>query len=901
MQVARREFGPLFLALLTLVSGGQAVAQPPLNIVHPLPPSPPWLEGYQLRWPVRVLGEAGKQEAQSVIVSLPTGGWLRPDASDLVVQAANGQLLPALVRSHDPAGETIVQFKRSGNEPWYWVYGANPKAAPGPKVDPQADAAFREGIVLEVRAWTGQELSDWVKVRAGLEKSEQVLANAIVTEMVQNCNPARPAEPQNFAASYRGHFTIKKDGTYRFVVNADDAAFLFIDGFKVFERPGRNTPLGAVKVKELDKLAGKVDLKAGTHAFEVHHVVGANPQARGTCALLWSTPEQPKFAFLPPTACVDPLYARVAATERPNGSLAPSFVHGVDDTLEATGLKLLLVRFEAQGPDDRFDWDFGDGTTGSGRSVVHVYFQEGDHEVTLQAGSGMPPYRRRVNVWAEPGETSPLSLALAVEALEAMPWQKLDSARLRQMYTFLAACAEPTRWALLDKVAQHLLAQKDLDLDTRAHLVASRLEALTQLGRAAEALKLAEVVKGDFAKTPALQVRLLLEVAALHQYHYKDAAAASKIYKAILDEHGRTEHPNLRLAAVRWGDLCAESGDLARASEIYRVAGTLGGEKLMGGAVTDASTRGALLRIAEQKLKEKDMPAARQLLEKLDLEYPGRRLDGFYCFLRAELDRHSGHYDEALRHYEMIFKLPQWAGYRDRAAFGIADCYQRQGELEKALRWFGELKEAHPRFAEERKVSETEKLLRERLERVKAAAARGSAETAFFKGYETGFEEDEPTSFGKHAGCAVVQAPGMKGPGAVLLDTYPRDLNGYDLVFPLTGLAPEGWYWVEFWYRDELWPWPPAGTGPHLHLYLNGQTAAKPVTTLRYNFDRNAFHRWHKVGLKIKAPPAQDCELLVRYVQITGAMLIDRLSIRPVTDRQIDALTSFYEGSTRSP
>src|SRR5262249_56766608 len=113
--------------------------------------------------------------------------------------------------------------------------------------------------------------------------------------------------------------------------------------------------------------------------------------------------------------------------------------------------------------------------------------------------------------------------------------------------------------------------------------------------------------------------------------------AASCIYKAILDEHKRVEHPNLRVAAIRWGDLFAETGDLVRAAETYRVAATLGGEKFSGTA-SDAS-RGALLRIAEQKLRAGDIHATRQLLEKLELEYPGRRLDGLYCFLRAESDR----------------------------------------------------------------------------------------------------------------------------------------------------------------------------------------------------------------------------------------------------------------------
>src|SRR5262249_2582223 len=154
-----------------------------------------------------------------------------------------------------------------------------------------------------------------------------------------------------------------------------------------------------------------------------------------------------------------------------------------------------------------------------------------------------------------PGEASPLSLGRAVKTLEDMEWKKLSAGTVRELFTFLTICEQPNRWKLLDQVAQHLLEQKENNLDFKNQLYAARLEALAHLGKAAEALKLAEQVRPQFKKTPVLEVRLQLAVAAIHQDHLKDAAAASKIYKAILDEHSRTEHPFLRLAGIRWGDL----------------------------------------------------------------------------------------------------------------------------------------------------------------------------------------------------------------------------------------------------------------------------------------------------------------------------------------------------------
>ncbi len=541
--------------------------------------------------------------------------------------------------------------------------------------------------------------------------------------------------------------------------------------------------------------------------------------------MAWKTPEQPKFALVPPSALVHPLYARVTAAERPDGSAAGIFSQGIDDTLESAGLKLFLVKFEADGA-GQANWDFGDGTTGTGRSPAHVYFKEGDYTVSLNAGAGLPPFKRRVRIWPEPGDSSPLSLAAAVDAIAAMEWQKLDTGRIREIFAYLNICEQPNRWPLLDQVAQHLLLQKDNDLENRVQFITARMDALTQQGKAAEALKLGEQAAADFAKTPVLQVRLQLAAAAIYQYHHKDAATASKIYKAILDEHKRVEHPNLRLAGVRWGDLFAESGDLVRASETYRIAATLGGEKFSGSAQTEATTRGALMRIAEQKLKAGEIQATRQLLERVELEYPGRRLDGLYCFLRAETDRHAGRYEGALRHYEMIFKLPQWAGYRDRASYGLADSYWRMGELDKSLKWYKHMKEAFPKFYEEKKGDAVEKLIEGRLARIKAAKTPGDA---FFKGFRTGFEPEEREWFGQLPGFPVVRSPGLEGPHALLIDTYPHEIGGLvDYLRPLKNLTAGSTYWVEIWYRDIIRPAPPAAHQiAFIHTRLIADTKAK--------------------------------------------------------------------------
>ena len=264
------------LSSLLLLALAAPLAPAKINAVQPLPEkTPAWLDGYRVRWPLRLIGDPAKQTSQTVITSLPTGGWLKPDASDLAIQTAAGELLPVNVLSHDPAGETIVQFPRKANEAWYWAYGIH--AAPKPTAKPPV---MQEGLTVEVREWAGDDLKDWATVRTGLQKSETVIGNAVVPDIVQTTNPARPGDIRKFAASYRGFLKIDKAGVYRFFANADDAVFLFIDGFKVFERAGSNKKLvGNVPV---NKIGNDVELKAGVHPIEVHHVLGNNPDAVGT-------------------------------------------------------------------------------------------------------------------------------------------------------------------------------------------------------------------------------------------------------------------------------------------------------------------------------------------------------------------------------------------------------------------------------------------------------------------------------------------------------------------------------------------------------------------------------------------------------------------------------------------
>src|SRR5436190_863892 len=122
---------------------------------------------------------------------------------------------PVTVLSHDPKGTTLIQFPRRGDGAWYYAY-AVAKDAPKNATPSSSGDDLKEGIAVEIRRWAGDDLNDWATVREGLTSSDNVIGNAVVSEIVENCNPVRPNDPRNYASSYRGFLNIPTDGVYRF-------------------------------------------------------------------------------------------------------------------------------------------------------------------------------------------------------------------------------------------------------------------------------------------------------------------------------------------------------------------------------------------------------------------------------------------------------------------------------------------------------------------------------------------------------------------------------------------------------------------------------------------------------------------------------------------------------------
>lgn len=843
--------------------------------------SPSWIPGYRVRFPIRLTGDYAnpKTRTRSVVAQIPAAGYLRADGGDLLVQSADGTRIPARVISHNPLGDTLVQFLReTGDDPMYWVYAGNPTA-------PAVDAPLiEEGLSVEFRDWEGESLSSWASVVAGLRKSPKVTSNGWVDKIAQNGNGGRPDNPRSFVASYRGWLRIEQQETYKFYVGADDAAFLFIDGERVFEQAGGFR----YSVKIPASAWVEVPLKEGLHSVEMHHVTGGDV-TRGGCGFYVKTDGPLKkltASWVPPEMFSQATLADVTGLEAAPDQNAATFVWGIDDTLTAPGINLHLARFEAHGKvenPNHIQWDFGDGTKGAGRSPTHVYFSGGDFTVSMSA-PGIPTVSKRVYLWAAPAPTSPFSLARAVELLTNDEWLQWEPPRINLLFDFLTVSEQTNRWPLIEKIGLHLLDQPNLDPKRRVLLHTTLVEAAARQGRSEEALVRIDAALAAAGKLASLQVSVLLKSADTHWKLLKNPNEASRLYEKITTEYRGLEVPAVREAAIHWGDLYAEAGDLVQASERYKLAKNLGGEAFAATGQTEAIQRGAQLRIAEQKLKSGDVRATRLLLQKIELNFPEQKLEGLFRLMRAETERIAGRYEDAIEHYELLLRLRQWSGLRDRAIHGLADCAYRRRDFKTAAEWFQRLRDSFPGYFDSQKLHPLYALAKERADN----ASRSDP----FAGFSTGFEPQEAVSDARNPRLVFTKALGIEGPTVVTSRfLYQRELHDF---------PPGASCWVEFWYRKPLSTI--TSFAMNLSAYEGSEvTPAKKTTELLVAMDRSGYGQWRKAASQIRLPVSSDAVLKLELVWNQSPIHIDGLKILPIGDRENDSLRNFIESGDAEP
>lgn len=744
---------------------------------------------------------------------------------------------------------------------------------------------FREGMTVEYRKWEGDTLGEWAVVFDGLNQSSTITDNAVVGGIFSFGKLFRNSTPRDFSASYRGYLKIDEPGIYSFFVNSDDTAFLFINGYLVDSRVGSNTQVrGRFPVYSL---GSDMQLDAGVHTIEVHQIVGNNPRANGGLMLLWIPPSASTWAFVPESAYPRSLLAVPIAVSAADGKPLAVIRGGLDQVLRTDGVILYGVRLEATGADvgddKELQWEFADGTVRRGRSVRHLFFAEGDTPVSLKSHPDVPPYRSIVHVVADDNPVNPHALAETVATIEAMEVTSLEVTQLNDLFHFLRLSRQSNRWLATARVARELLNRDGLDPAYRVLLYCSLMQALAHQGLESEAIALIDDAMAAAAGVRTLQARVRLAIADMYRDVMRDYRSAGQHYEQLLNEQSRLRHPIVREAAIAMGDMYMDAGDRARAAESYRLSRRLGSIGA-GPERTDAVQRGALLRLAEQQLREGDPLQTMRMLNRIERDFPEEKLDGLYRFLRGEADRVGGNYEAAILNYEAVIASPQWVGFRAAAMRGIADSYYRMGEFSKALEWLEVIEQNHAEFWQEMELAEFAGQVRARKDGDAAAGGLFERRICTY--------DDEGELPDRLANQPAVSKGFASQPSYVIFNnqhaTPPR--------IRIDNLPPQGYLWVEFWYRTRLGTAHPQDRSRSVRALLFGQDGRLALEENAYL--PQTFGNWRKMGFLMPLPPGESASVEFRFRAEAEILEIDAVDIRHVSDQLNNQLRRFLDGSS---
>lgn len=369
------------------------------------------------------------------------------------------------------------------------------------------------GLRHLVKSYDGREVTSAAQF-SELWKSAEFQGGEFVDQVYAAFNPF--GANAKALHQFDGTLLIDKGGESQFCLASTDASFLAVDGREVAAWPGKHP----VKDGLEGKIRGSAQLTPGPHRFTFLH---ANSGNDSYAIAAWVPPGEKRHFVIGPEAFTRAAYAFVGPLTRKDGQRQADFIWDNRYMVNIADHCLHQLTFEAapfkDDPAARFEWDFGDGTRGSGMKAEHLYFARGDQSVTLTAtrGDGQKTVcRQTVRVRPRYGQS---------ENDDARAIALLDQAARQEKETGI----QPPGYALIVSGYFFFLQEEKADAFTERVLAAA--------GR---------IPEGDLG---SLMLQLALGVQQVEE-HYE---LSEKCFRVILD---KVKDPKARaFAALHYGGM----------------------------------------------------------------------------------------------------------------------------------------------------------------------------------------------------------------------------------------------------------------------------------------------------------------------------------------------------------
>ena len=326
--------------------------------------------GAECRRELRVEGQDGTP------VTATTTVFLGDNATGIVLTDAQGAIRPFNLLNRAGSQCTIL-FNATAGETLYLYPSATASLPPPPEF------GHRSGLCHLVCSYDGREVTSAAQF-ADLWKRATFQGGRFEEQVYAAFNPFGPNT--NTLHRYDGFLAVAKGGLTHFCVASTDASFLLIDGREVAAWPGKHPVTDGLNGSK----RGSVQLESGTHRFTFLHANGGNDSFALAAMIL---PGEQRHFVIGPEYFTRAVYAFVGPLTSKDGQR-----HQADFLWENRYMVAMRnhamneFAFEAipfkDDPSATFEWDFGDGTRGSGMKTNHLYFAQGEVPVTLTVTFG---------------------------------------------------------------------------------------------------------------------------------------------------------------------------------------------------------------------------------------------------------------------------------------------------------------------------------------------------------------------------------------------------------------------------------------------------------------------------------------------------------------------------------
>ncbi|NOX97078.1 MAG: tetratricopeptide repeat protein, partial [Nitrospirae bacterium] len=641
------------------------------------------------QWKCRRIIEVREPPAQNypvAVFSFANGGYLAKGSGDLVVIDRRGQKVPFRIIWNEPKGTTILIFpaKRKGER--FFLYYNNPAISRTDSLSWQPQVS----LTLETREDPGGKADSWTDMKRLLGKSRKVYGKGFVNKIWQGLNPYGPND--NYLSIYQGFLNIKEGGTYRIATVSDEASFLFIDGKRVAEWPGRHKIWGGMRGEH----SGTVELRPGLHSIAYYH-----REEKGAQFMIaaWKRPGEDKLEIIPTSAYLHPARAGEISYQKLSRSLVAYFRVAQDNEIIKDGLQYTKVSFRdrSYGLKDRkgsYLWDFGDGTTSRARFPSHIYIGIKNYPVTLTvtAGKERDSFQFLVRIKESLDNLtveSKDSLSSYAQIINTYPLGELDKESLLSYINLLESSADKRYLIPLCESYLKKYGRYDRKLANRITWLLAESYELSD-PRKAIAVYAGIVKKGGKSN---LILKAKWARADLYLYKTKDYDEALKIYKSILSSSS-SRQDKARLARVRVGDVYRKKGEYRKAKEIYAQV-----EKR---TIRDMGVKEALIKqgtyfqMIETYLKEDRLEVALKKLKEWEMNFPLAKLSGELPLLYSKYFSRKGDYVRALDELKGLMELNPHTTLRPEAELLMAQVYFHLGKKGEAKELYRKIRKEYP-------------------------------------------------------------------------------------------------------------------------------------------------------------------------------------------------------------